>query len=99
MEMDPPSTPAPVALRGWALDAKLGEIAPDRPAPASGQVASFHPIDPRIVMAEAERQADLDAPASDAPMSLRGRDLEEALEVARRGPRSVSGTRPRVTMH
>jgi hypothetical protein len=104
--MEPPSTPAPVALRGRALDTKLGEIAPDRPAPASARVPSTRQVDPRVAMEEVERQVVLhlaeerrqDVP-SHAPVSLRGRDLEEALAVARHGPLSSSGPRSRVTVH
>ncbi len=90
--MDPPSTPAPIALRGRHLDRALRDVDSQRPEldaemPASIRIAE----DPRRTILEAERFAReaLESPISDAPpMTMRGDALERVLEGARSTPRS-----------
>ena len=85
--VEPPSTPSPVALRGARLDDALRDVDPLRTTPDSGVLRTQPHVDPRDAMDLAERiarEARLDAPVSDAPMTLRGEALASALRRASR---------------
>jgi hypothetical protein len=102
--MDPPSTPAPVAMRGKSLDRALRDVDSKRPSLAPSSHASQAPPsirsapDPEAAMAEAERLAReaIESPVSDPPpMTMRGDALERVLHGVRSSP--PSGIR--VTRH
>jgi len=88
--MDPPSTPAPVALRGRKLDRALCEAEPQRRAwsghepPPSYRAA--READQRMAFAESFVIAERRAPRSNGPLTMRGSDLAAALEALRSRP-------------
>jgi hypothetical protein len=97
--MDPPSTPAPIAMRGKSLDQALRDVDSKRPSMREAPPSIRNAPDPEAAMAEAERLAReaIESPVSDAPpMTMRGDALERVLHGVRSSPRS-SGVR--VTRH
>jgi hypothetical protein len=90
---NPPSTPAPVGLRGRALDLALGANERERPPPSEGDRRAER--EHAMVLIERRALEDRgDDVASEAPWSLRGGPLEASLEAARSGsPLSVTRLR------
>jgi hypothetical protein len=81
--MDPPSTPAPAALRGKKLDRALCDAEPSRRPWSERDQPPPTPRDPFAELRAAERFLNELPPSSDAePMSLRGDALAVALELA-----------------